>query len=80
VLPDGERRLLFAGDAAVERDPRLRDLAGADGDGHATIESQQWPSPRELAHARPPVYLPGPHFEMILTPEAAAAIARALSE
>ena len=41
--------------AAVDRDPRLRELAAAAGDGHATLESQQWLAargdcPRSTAH------------------------------
>ena len=37
-------------------------------------------APRELANASPTVWVPGGHFEMILTPEAAAAIADVLDE
>jgi hypothetical protein len=77
----GDWRLLFAGDGEIDRDPRLRALVASDGDGHATIESQHWLSPEETAAlASPAVYVPGAHFEMILTPEAAAALAAALEE
>jgi hypothetical protein len=76
----GPWRLLFAGDDKVERDPRLREQVSTDGDGHATLASQEWLSAEETAHAQPTVYVPGAHFEMILTPEAAAAIADALYE
>jgi hypothetical protein len=77
----GRWRLSFAGDDEVDRDPRLRELAAADGDGHATLESQRWLSPEETAAiAGPPVYVPGAHFEMILTPEASAALADALDD
>jgi hypothetical protein len=73
-------RLRFAGDAEVDREPGLRALAAADGDGHATVESQQWLSREELAAlAGPTVYVAGPHFELILSAEASAALAAALS-
>jgi hypothetical protein len=76
----GDRRLLFAGDAEVDRNAALRALAAAPGDGHATVASQQWLSPRETAAlAGPPVYVEGPHFELILGAEASAALAAALS-
>jgi hypothetical protein len=74
-------RLLFAGDDEIDRDARLRAAAAGDGDGHATIESQQWLAPEEVAAlAAPTVYVPGAHFEMILTPETATALAAALAE
>jgi hypothetical protein len=77
----GSWRLLFAGDGEIDRDPRLRALVASAGDGHATIESQRWLAPEETAAlAGPTVYVPGAHFEMILTPEAAAALAAALDE
>ena len=77
----GAWRLSFAGDPQVDRAPRLRELAAAAGDGHATLESQQWLAPEETAAlAGPPVYVPGAHFEMILTPEASAALAAALTD
>ena len=78
VLENG--KLLFAGDPEVDRDPRLLEIAAADGDEHAVVESQQWLAPEELANAGPTVYVPGGHFEMILTPEAGSAIADALDD
>jgi hypothetical protein len=77
---DGPWRLLFAGDAEVDDDPRLFELTAAAGDEHATVESQQWLSPEEIANLRSTVYVPGAHFEMILTAETAAALAAALDE
>lgn len=60
-------RTLFAGDRRVRRDPHLLSLAQGPGDGHATLASQLWLSPREReALARPPLYLEGAHFEVIL--------------
>ena len=45
------------------------------------VESQQWLAPEETAAvAGSPVYVPGAHFEMILTPEATVAIVAALEE
>ncbi|HVR28523.1 MAG TPA: hypothetical protein VMS86_03220 [Thermoanaerobaculia bacterium] len=77
----GAWRLLFAGDAAVDRDPLLRHLATGVGDGHATLASQLWLGPEETAAlAGPPVYVPGAHFEMILSSQALAALATALAE
>jgi hypothetical protein len=67
---NGSWKTLFAGDRRVRRDPHLLSLAAAPGDGHATVESQNWLSPQEraaLAHA--PVYLPGRHWEVIFQPD-----------
>lgn len=62
---------LFLEDKAVRRDPYLRSLAGAPGDGHATLRSQRWLSPQEQAAlARLPVYVEGSHFNVILNPAA----------
>jgi hypothetical protein len=78
VMIDGE--LFFAGDREIDRDPRLLDIAAADGDGHAVVESQRWLAPEELINASPTVFVPGGHFEMILTAEAARALADALAD
>jgi len=62
---------LFAGDAEVDRDPWLRSLAVAPGDGHATLDSQAWLSPQErAAMARRPALVEGGHFEIVLSPAA----------
>ena len=77
----GAWRLLFPGDRAVDRDPLLRGLTTAVGDGHATLASQLWLGTEEIAAlAGPPVYVPGAHFELILSSEATAALAAALAE
>jgi hypothetical protein len=74
-------RLLFAGDAAIDREPRLAELASAVGDGHATLESQLWLGDDETAALEgPPAYVPGAHFELILSAEAAAALWTALAD
>lgn len=58
---------------------RTRFVEGARGDLHATRESQQWLSPAETAAlAMPPVYVRGPHFEMITTDETRALLLRIL--
>jgi hypothetical protein len=62
-------RILFSGDRPVERDPYLRALASAPGDGHATLASQLALSPRERAAvAGQPFWIAGGHFELILDP------------
>lgn len=59
----------FEDDEAVRRDPYLLSLAASPGDGHATVESQNWLSPMEnRALAHPPFYIEGGHFEIILSP------------
>lgn len=62
-------RTLFTGDREVDRDPYLRALASAPGDGHATLASQLALSPRERAFlAGQPFLIRGGHFELILEP------------
>jgi hypothetical protein len=62
----GRWRTRFAGEAALKRDPRLEDLATADGDGYATVESQLWLSPQETAAlAGPPLHVRARHREII---------------
>jgi hypothetical protein len=59
----------FEDDKPVRRDPYLLSLAASPGDGHATVESQNWLSPMESgALAHPPFYIEGGHFEIILSP------------
>jgi hypothetical protein len=48
---------------------KLRALATAPGDGHASVSSQLWLSPQESsAMPRPPYYVEGGHFELIRDP------------
>jgi hypothetical protein len=69
VLRNGE--LHFTGDAELYRNDYLKALAAAPGDGHATVESQQFLSRSEkAAFAAPPYFVSGPHFELILDPGA----------
>jgi hypothetical protein len=69
----------YATDRWVRRDPLLRLLAAAPGDGHATLESQRALSPQELramvAESDP---IPAGHFEMILDPGAQTYLLRFL--
>lgn len=63
------RRTRFTGDPAVERDPYLRALASAPGDGHATLASQLFLTPAERARlVGQPFLVQGGHFELILDP------------
>jgi len=77
--PTAERAMLVEGadgwetvfpeDARVQDDPYLLSLMVAPGDGHATLESQNWMSPREqAAFGHSPIYVEGRHFEFILNP------------
>ncbi|HEY5656306.1 MAG TPA: hypothetical protein VIY27_00810 [Myxococcota bacterium] len=62
----GGWRTRFSGDREVERNPALRALLTAPGDGHASASSQLALSPQErAAMARPPCYAEGGHFELI---------------
>jgi hypothetical protein len=74
-------RTYFVDDRAVRRDPYLLALAGSPGDGHATLRSQGWLSPKEReALALPPVYVEGTHFGIILEPAAQRRILEYLLE
>lgn len=65
----GGWRTGFTGDPAVERDPYLRALASAPGDGHATLASQLFLTPAERARlVGQPFLVQGGHFELILDP------------
>jgi hypothetical protein len=62
-------RLYFHEDRKVRRDPRLLSLAAAPGDGHATVVSQMWMSPRELdSLAAPVAFVDDSHFDIVLQP------------
>ncbi len=58
-------RTLFTGDARVDREDELHELACVRGDGHATVESQLWLSPQERRLAGAPFYVEGKHFDLI---------------
>ncbi len=67
----GRWRTRFLGDRWLARRPHLERRTAANGDGHATAESQLWLAPQErLALAREPAQVDGPHFELILAPAA----------
>jgi hypothetical protein len=71
VKQGGRWRTLFTGDPELERDPRLQSPATGRGDGHATVESQLFLSPREMeGFGAEPVHVEGDHFELILNPVA----------
>lgn len=61
--------LFFTGDRRVDRDQYLSARSRAPGDGHASLDSQNWLSPQEQAAVvGDPFFVPGGHFEMILEP------------
>jgi hypothetical protein len=65
-----EWRMLFTEDPALRRNRALHTLTTAEGDGHATLASQDWLSPQEQAAlALPPRRVHGGHFEALLTAE-----------
>ncbi len=77
----GRSRVLFTGDRALRRRPALHARATALGDEHATVASQGRLSPQELASfGREPLAVAGGHFELILEPEARAALLAYLSD
>lgn len=77
---DGGWRTLFAEDRAVSRDPALRALATAPGDGHATLDSQRRLSPQEEAAMVDSFLGEGGHFEMVIAPESLDALLGFLSD
>lgn len=81
VARDGELRPRFVGDRDVDRNPRLRALAAAPGDGHATVQSQLWLAPREkAAMVRQPTYVESPHFDLVFDPATLRCLAEFLAE
>lgn len=77
----GRFRTYFLSDRWLERRPHLARLAAARGDGHAAEASQLALSPQERAAlAHPPIYLHGPHFEMILERETLETMLELLAE
>lgn len=68
---DGRWRTYFTGDKGGDHLGAALEVSTEPGDGHATVASQTWFSPQEReALARAPAVVDGPHFEMILRPEA----------
>lgn len=66
---DGEWKIVFATEAELKRDPYLLTVAAAPGDGYASLDSQMRVSPQEQAAlARPPVYIPAGHRDIIRRP------------
>ena len=62
-------KLLFPGDKELAKDAYLSALASAPGDGHATLDSQMYLSPKERASlAADPFFVAGKHFELIIDP------------
>jgi len=71
----------FLGDDALDRYPTLLSRLGATGDGHATLESQQWLSAPERQLLSPKVMnVEGTHFEMIHNREAQRYLLEILSD
>ncbi len=71
-------RLIFPTDKAARNLPGpVRELLVARGDGHATLESQQWLSQQELrALGERKVNVSGEHFEAIFEPETMESLVR----
>ncbi|MCH7665440.1 MAG: hypothetical protein IH936_05885 [Acidobacteria bacterium] len=70
----GDWRTYFLGDRRIDRDPVLRKLAAAPGDGHAVLSSQRGLSPQEVAAISDSRMVTGGHFEAIVEPEGLDAI------
>lgn len=66
----GEWRTYFLGDSRVDRNPALKELASAPGDGHAVLASQRGLSPQEEAALAGSVMVTGGHFDAIVRDEA----------
>ncbi|RLE22395.1 MAG: hypothetical protein DRJ50_07715, partial [Actinobacteria bacterium] len=80
VQERGEWRTYFLGDEKVDRDPVLRELASAPGDGHAGLASQRGLSAQEEAAVAATVQVEGGHFDAIIQPESINAILAFLAE
>ncbi|MCZ6726886.1 MAG: hypothetical protein O7A98_05960 [Acidobacteria bacterium] len=76
----GKWRTYFLGDARVDRDPVLKDLASAPGDGHAVLDSQRGLSPQEAAALAGTAMMTGGHFDAVVQPKALDAILAFLAE
>jgi hypothetical protein len=68
LLPNkGQWQLLFPEDRELDRQPFLRSYTATLGDGHASLASQKWLAPTELAAmAHRTFYSQEGHFELIL--------------
>lgn len=67
VVVDRDGKLIFTGDPELKDQPYLRASISAPGDGHATVESQNFLSPAERATLATPTFnVDGDHFELIL--------------
>jgi hypothetical protein len=76
---DGWQTLL-TGDKAL-RPLLAAEQATAPGDGHATLDSQLWLAPAEIAaFGAEPFYVEGAHFEMILQPPTLERLLRILAD
>jgi len=80
VQERGEWRTYFLGDAKVDRDPVLRELASVPGDGHAGLTSQRGLSAQEEAAVAGTVQVEGGHFDAIIQPETLDAILAFLAD
>jgi hypothetical protein len=76
----GQWNTYFLGDAEVDRDPKLKSLAAAPGDGHAVIGSQRGLSLQEEAALVESVTLEGGHFDAIIQSAALDALLRFLAD
>ena len=76
LVPRGDSwEVLFTGDGELERYASLVPLVSARGDGHATVDSQQFLSPQERARLLDePARVDGGHFDLILAKKAKAAL------
>lgn len=70
----GDWKTYFLGDGRVNRDPVLKKLASAPGDGHATLASQRGLSPQERAALVESRLVTGGHFEAVILPAGLDAI------
>ncbi len=76
----GEWRTHFLGDRRVNRDPAIKGLASAPGDGHAVLASQRGLSPQEISALAGTAMVAGGHFEAVIEPDGLDAILRFLME
>ncbi len=78
---DGRWMTVFFDEPPVTKNSYWRSLAGAPGDGYATVASQDWLSPQETAAlAWPPVYVRGGHLSMVTNPAVQRYLLEALAE
>ena len=81
VEEEGGWRTYFLGDEELDRFPSVLGRLRASGDGHATLESQEWLSAPERELLSPEVMnVEGPHFAMIHNEEAQRYLLKILSD